>query len=135
MEPCKIHKSAAYAPVDVHVGKRIKERRKALDLTLAALGELVGLSFQQIQHYENGTTRIGASRLFELGEVLDVPVSYFFDDMPSELAGPPPSENQNMDIFDTSEAAEVTRIYLRIKDPSMRLHFRELAKNTARSQT
>lgn len=74
-------------PVDVHVGTRVRLRRTMLGISQEKLGEAVGLTFQQIQKYERGANRIGSSRLFEFSRVLDVPVSFFFDDMPPELKG------------------------------------------------
>ena len=69
-------------PIDVHVGKRLRLRRTLLGMSQERLGERLGLTFQQVQKYERGANRIGSSRLFELGQILDVPVSFFFDDMP-----------------------------------------------------
>src|ERR687896_162580 len=71
-------------PIDVHVGKRLRLRRTLLGMSQERLGELLGLTFQQVQKYERGVNRIGSSRLYELGQILDVPVSFFFDDMPEE---------------------------------------------------
>ncbi|HTI81366.1 MAG TPA: helix-turn-helix transcriptional regulator [Acetobacteraceae bacterium] len=80
-------------PVDIHVGARLRQRRTTLGLSQSALSDAVGLTFQQIQKYERGSNRMGSSRLFEFAKVLGVPVSYFFDDMPSNvLAGRPLSE-------------------------------------------
>src|SRR5579884_1124067 len=67
-------------PIDVHVGSRIRLRRNMLALSQEKLGEAIGLTFQQVQKYERGANRVGASRLHELSRVLDVPVSFFFDD-------------------------------------------------------
>ncbi len=78
-------------PIDIHVGSRVKLRRTLLGMSQEKLGEAIGLTFQQVQKYERGANRIGASRLFELSKVLDVPVSFFFDDMadtPLVVAGP-----------------------------------------------
>ena len=72
--------------IDVHVGGRMRLRRTLLGLSQEKLGEAIGLTFQQVQKYERGTNRVGASRLFDLSRVLDVPVSYFFDDMSSKVA-------------------------------------------------
>src|SRR5262245_8084214 len=72
-------------PVDVHVGSRVRLRRTLLGLSQERLGEAVGLTFQQIQKYERGANRIGASRMYDLAHVLDVPVSFFFEDMPEEV--------------------------------------------------
>src|SRR5262245_39091705 len=92
-------------PVDVHVGSRVRLRRTLLGMSQEKLGEAIGLTFQQVQKYERGANRIGASRLWDLSRVLDVPVAYFFDEMspstsarsPSRLKGlgeqkPPPFE-------------------------------------------
>ena len=70
--------------IDVHVGKRVRERRVQMGMSQKNLAEAVGVSFQQIQKNERGTNRIGASRMFELSKVLDVPVSFFFDDLPPQ---------------------------------------------------
>src|ERR687887_971680 len=69
-------------PIDVHVGSRIRLRRTLLGMSQERLAEAIGLTFQQVQKYERGANRIGASRLFELAHVLDVPVGFFFEDMP-----------------------------------------------------
>ncbi len=76
-------------PVDVHVGGRVKQRRKLLGMTQTDLGDALGLSFQQVQKNERGVNRIGASRLCELSRVLDVPIIYFFEGMPPEVAAIP----------------------------------------------
>ena len=70
-------------PIDVHVGSRIRLRRTLLGMSQERLAEAIGLTFQQVQKYERGANRIGSSRLYQLSQVLDVPVSYFFDDMPA----------------------------------------------------
>ncbi|MBT7504712.1 MAG: helix-turn-helix transcriptional regulator, partial [Rhodospirillales bacterium] len=72
-------------PVDIHVGARVRLRRTLLGISQERLGDAVGLTFQQIQKYERGANRIGASRIYELSRILDVPVSFFFEDMPDEL--------------------------------------------------
>ncbi len=77
-------------PVDVHVGARVRQRRTLLGMNQTKLGQAIGLTFQQVQKYERGTNRISASRLFELSQVLDVPIQYFFDDMPPEVAAASP---------------------------------------------
>src|SRR5712675_2882260 len=84
-------------PIDVHVGSRVRLRRTMLGLSQEKLGDAIGLTFQQVQKYERGANRIGASRLHELSRVLDVPVEFFFDDtdpvrapaIPSGFAEPP----------------------------------------------
>ena len=77
-------------PIDIHVGSRVRLRRNMLGLSQEKLGEAIRLTFQQVQKYERGANRIGASRLHDLSRVLDVPVSFFFDDMdPVRRAGDP----------------------------------------------
>ena len=73
-------------PVDRHVGKRLKLRRTLVGITQGKLAEALGLTFQQVQKYERGANRVSASKLFQLAQVLDVPIQYFFDDMPDEVA-------------------------------------------------
>ncbi|MCB1514247.1 MAG: helix-turn-helix transcriptional regulator [Hyphomicrobiaceae bacterium] len=77
-----VHNARRANPMDVHVGTRVRMRRMILGLSQEKLGELLGLTFQQIQKYEKGINRIGASRLFELSKVLDVPVQFFFEQAP-----------------------------------------------------
>ena len=74
-------------PVDVHVGMRMRQRRALLGMSQTALANAVGLTFQQIQKYERGTNRMGASRLYEFAKVLDVPVPFFFEEMTPAIAG------------------------------------------------
>ena len=70
-------------PIDIHVGTRVRLRRTLLGMSQEKLGDALGLTFQQVQKYERGANRIGASRLYDLSRVLDVPVSFFFDGTPS----------------------------------------------------
>jgi transcriptional regulator with XRE-family HTH domain len=85
---CSCGRLIVFHPVDVHVGARLRLRRNFVGLSQARLGETVGLTFQQIQKYESGRSRISSSRLYELTKVFDVPVTYFFDEMPpNELSG------------------------------------------------
>lgn len=74
-------------PVDVHVGSRVRLRRILLGMNQSKLGNALGITFQQVQKNERGANRIGSSRLYELSQILDVPVSFFFDDMPKDVAG------------------------------------------------
>ena len=82
-----------FHPVDIHVGVRLRQRRNLVGLSQTKLSESVGLTVQQIYKYERGTNRISSSRLYEFAKTLDVPVSYFFDEMPSNaLSGRPMSD-------------------------------------------
>ena len=130
-------------PIDVHVGTRVRLRRILLGMSQEKLGEALGLTFQQVQKYERGANRIGSSRLFDLSKVLDVPVSFFFDDMaaetkaqaPSLLRGgvetQPPADAGDTDQFANSETIELVRAYYRIVDGGVRKRVYELAKSLA----
>ena len=128
-------------PVDVHVGSRVRLRRTLLGLSQEKLGEALKLTFQQIQKYERGANRIGSSRLFQLSRVLDVPVSFFFDDMPAALTGRPTgfgeSEQESFDQRQLSrrETLELVRAYYRIASPDIRKRVFELIKALAERET
>src|ERR1700689_2171940 len=89
-------------PVDVHVGARLRLRRTLLGMSQEKLGEAIGLTFQQVQKYERGANRVGASRLFDLSRVLDVPVSFFFDDISDDVS----QRSPRMMVVGLSEEAE-----------------------------
>lgn len=72
-------------PVDIHAGARLRDRRKLLGISQEQLADTVGLTFQQIQKYERGANRMGASRLYQFADVLEVPVTYFFEDLPAAV--------------------------------------------------
>src|SRR5690348_16538935 len=109
-------------PIDVHVGSRIRLRRNMLALSQEKLGEAIGLTFQQVQKYERGANRVGASRLHELSRVLDVPVSFFFDDTDPVRApamggfAEPPAEAFESDPLRKRETVELVRAYFSIED-------------------
>lgn len=118
-------------PVDVHVGGRVRLRRTLLGMSQEKLGSALGLTFQQIQKYERGTNRIGSSRLHQLSRVLDVPVSFFFDDMPGE--GRPGFGEGGQASFDQEqlskrETLELVRAYYRIDDSAVRARLFDLVK-------
>jgi transcriptional regulator with XRE-family HTH domain len=121
-------------PVDVHVGSRVRLRRTLLGMSQEKLGEAIGLTFQQVQKYERGANRIGASRLFDLSRVLDVPVSFFFDDMASETAGRQGGFADSQEAFDSKELSkreilELARAFDKIKDERVRKRLLELTKS------
>lgn len=122
-------------PIDVHVGSRLRLRRTLLGLSQEKLGEAVGITFQQLQKYERGTNRISASRLYHLSQVLEVPVSFFFDDMPTggpEPAGSQqiqvPSETDEIEALAKRETLELVRAYYRIQSPAVRRRAFDLIK-------
>jgi transcriptional regulator with XRE-family HTH domain len=130
-------------PIDVHVGQRIRQRRTLLGMSQERLAEAIGLTFQQVQKYERGANRVGSSRLFDLARVLDVPISYFFEEMeagvaaksPSRLMGVSESKMQayaaEPDPLAKRETLELVRAYLRISDPQIKRRLFELAKALA----
>lgn len=127
-------------PVDAHVGTRLKLRRTLVGMSQEKLGEKVGLTFQQIQKYERGANRIGSSRLFEFSQILDVPVSFFFDEMPDDVVeGAMSSDNIAADIeaaadgdpLTRRETLELVRSYYRIEDPNVRKRIYELVKSVS----
>jgi len=125
-------------PIDLHVGARVRQRRTLLGLSQEKLGDRLNLTFQQVQKYERGANRIGASRLYELSRVLDVPVSYFFDDAPETGAGPMeglaealPSADFDPDPMAKLETLELVRAYYKIDDEPTRRKLFELAKSIA----
>lgn len=120
-------------PVDVHVGARVRLRRTLLGMSQERLGEALGLTFQQVQKYERGANRIGASRLFDLARALQVPVGFFFDDLPDgvsegELSAVPA---QGDDPMQRRETIELVRAFYRIQDPGARRRLYELTRSIA----
>ena len=131
------HGTGTPHPVDVHVGARVRVRRTLLGMSQTTLGEAIGLTFQQVQKYERGANRIGASRLFDLSQLLDVPVEYFFNDMPAEVAASSPAQSRRrakappsyeLDPMAKRETLQLVRAYYKITDPQIRRHLREMAK-------
>ena len=127
-------------PVDVHVGSRVRFRRLYLDMSQSKLARELGLTFQQIQKYERGLNRISASRLYDLTRVLDVPVSFFFDDMPEGLSRDKPNRRadqatgEQQDLTDPMShraTVDLVRAYYRIADPVVRKRIYEMTKALA----
>ena len=113
--------------IDLHVGKRLRRRRRLLGLTQQQLAESVGIRFQQIQKYECGANRVSASRLFDLAESLDVPVQYFYEGLSKrdEMHG---DETLAADVLSQKETVDLIRAYYRLGErPRKRLL--ELAKS------
>jgi transcriptional regulator with XRE-family HTH domain len=126
-------------PVDTHVGRRVRLRRTLLGISQEKLGEAMGLTFQQVQKYERGANRISASRLYDLARILDVSVSFFFGDMPADVAAASPariSSGDNIvsivaderDPTDSRETLELVRAYYRIVDVAVRKKVLDLAR-------
>lgn len=127
-------------PIDAHVGARVRLRRMLIGMSQERLGELLGVTFQQVQKYEKGANRIGASRLYEVSRILDVPVQFFFDDMPDEgfrpIARPhgfteSDSEPFVMDFVSSPEGLALNRAYASITGPRLRRRVLDLVRELA----
>jgi transcriptional regulator with XRE-family HTH domain len=147
-QPSSSDREGRPSPIDVHVGSRIRLRRTLLGMSQERLGEALGLTFQQVQKYERGVNRVGASRLFDLSRVLDVPISFFFDDMPESVAaayGQTPgkrfagfAERQEAfgnDTLNRRETLELVRAYYRITDPAVRKRVFDLIKSMSTGES
>ncbi len=121
-------------PIDVHVGFRLRLRRNLLGLTLQTLAKAVGVTYQQLQKYERGVNRIGASRLFNLSQVLDVPISFFFEGLSPAAAGAgrkrrakgfseAPASAIDFDVLSKRETIKLIRAYYRVTDPQDGTHW------------
>ncbi len=130
-------------PVDVYVGKRLRLKRTLQGLSQEAIGNAIGVTFQQIQKYERGINRMGASRLHDFARALGVPVSYFFEGYSADNAN---AENaygmaegtapafQGADPMNNRETIELMRSYFRIKNPTQRKRVLDLVKSMADSE-
>jgi transcriptional regulator with XRE-family HTH domain len=123
--------------VDAHVGSRVRLRRMLIGMSQEKLGELLGLTFQQVQKYEKGANRIGASRLYDISQILNVAVQYFFEDLPKT-----PGERVNggalreadpapfvMDFVSSAEGLQLIRAYVKVSDQKVRKRILELVKS------
>lgn len=120
-------------PTDKHVGARVRMRRMMLGMSQEKLGHSLGLTFQQVQKYEKGTNRIGASRLQQISNILQVPVSFFFEGGPN-ISGQPglvlstPSPGYVSDFLSTSDGLALTAAFMNIKNPKIRRHIVDLVE-------
>jgi transcriptional regulator with XRE-family HTH domain len=124
-------------PIDIHVGSRIRLRRTMLGMSQEKLGESLGITFQQIQKYEKGTNRVGASRLQNISGILNVPVSFFFEDAPGDQTigangmADASSSNYVVDFLSSSEGLQLNRAFVKIADPKVRRRIVDLVKALA----
>jgi transcriptional regulator with XRE-family HTH domain len=124
-------------PVDKHVGARVRSRRILVGMSQEKLGTSLGLTFQQVQKYEKGTNRIGASRLQNISKILGVPVAYFFEGAPLDGGATGFAENEQVeytaDIMSTPEGVTLAKAFVRITDPKVRRKVVELVAMMADS--
>jgi len=124
-------------PIDIHVGSRIRLRRTMLGMSQEKLGESLGITFQQVQKYEKGTNRVGASRLQNISAILNVPVSFFFEDAPGNQgsdAGSGLEENAAsyvVNFLSSSEGLQLNRAFVKISDPKVRRRIIDLVRTLA----
>ncbi|WP_411816708.1 helix-turn-helix domain-containing protein [Hyphococcus sp. DH-69] len=133
-EPAVQARPSGPHPIDVHVGARVKLRRMILGMSQEALGSALGLTFQQIQKYEKGVNRIGASRMFEIAKLLRVPVQFFYDDYEDEpLVGGGFAEDSDpvMDMVRSPEGVQLCRHFAAIKDQDVKKRVLELVRSIA----
>lgn len=127
-------------PIDRHVGARVRMRRLLVSMSQEKLGEALGITFQQIQKYEKGANRIGASRLQQIAKILGVPVEFFFDGAPSGDVGAAlgfgemPQPSFVSDFMATSEGVQLTRAFVKIADPQVRRRLIDLVEVLASHQ-
>jgi transcriptional regulator with XRE-family HTH domain len=123
-------------PIDKHVGSRVRMRRMMLAMSQEKLGDALGLTFQQVQKYEKGTNRIGASRLQQISHILQVPVEFFFEGSPDlQPSGDgmqdAPSAAYVSDFLASSEGLSLTKAFTRIKEPKLRRRIVDLVEEIA----
>jgi transcriptional regulator with XRE-family HTH domain len=120
--------------IDAHVGSRVRLRRQLMKMSQEKLGDELGVTFQQVQKYERGANRIGASRLFSLANVLDVPVNFFFDGLTGVAAGGVAETEQSPIVYDfiqSSDGVALAEAFSRIKTPKVRRRVLELVRSLA----
>jgi transcriptional regulator with XRE-family HTH domain len=117
----------AFNPIDKHVGSRVRMRRLMLDMSQTDLGDALGLTFQQVQKYEKGANRIGASRLQHLSQILQVPVPFFFEGAPASIGRPAAEASADAsspsfvsDFLATTEGLDLVRAFTCIEDAKLR---------------
>jgi transcriptional regulator with XRE-family HTH domain len=123
-------------PVDKHVGGRVRMRRLVLAMSQETLGDALGLTFQQVQKYEKGTNRIGASRLHQISHILQVPVAFFFEGAPNlhgstDRMKEAPSPSYVSDFLATPEGLLLTKAFMRINEPKLRRRIVDLVEEIA----
>ncbi|MEM8798294.1 MAG: helix-turn-helix domain-containing protein [Pseudomonadota bacterium] len=122
-------------PIDVHVGSRVRLRRMMVGMSQERLGESLGITFQQVQKYEKGTNRIGASRLQSIATVLGVPISFFFEDAPNPSGDNAGTELKNsqhvVEFLSSLEGLQLNRAFSRIEDARIRRRIIDLVSSLA----
>jgi transcriptional regulator with XRE-family HTH domain len=122
-------------PIDAQVGNRVRLRRMLVGMSQEKLGDLLGLTFQQVQKYEKGVNRIGAGRLFHVAKILGVPIDYFYEDVTDANSMPGFAEDQAnppvMEFLSTGDGLQLNLAFMRIKEPRVRKRVLDLVKSLA----
>jgi transcriptional regulator with XRE-family HTH domain len=126
-------------PIDVQVGNRVRIRRMLIGMSQERLGDMLGLTFQQVQKYEKGVNRIGAGRLFEVARILNVPVDFFYEGVSAQLAGQPGTSELEgtppvMEFVSSGEGLQLSLAFMKIKDAKVRKRVLDLVKSLAEEE-
>lgn len=121
--------------IDAQVGSRLRLRRMMIGMSQERLGDLLGLTFQQVQKYEKGVNRIGAGRLFEISRILDVPIFYFYEGVTEQLGEAPGFSDTDappvLEFVSSGEGLQLSLAFMRIRDPKVRKRVLDLVKSLA----
>jgi transcriptional regulator with XRE-family HTH domain len=124
-------------PIDVQVGNRVRIRRMLIGMSQERLGDLLGLTFQQVQKYEKGVNRIGAGRLFEVARILNVPVNFFYEGLATDQPGMSSAEAAAppvMEFVSSGEGLQLSLAFMKIKDTKVRKRVLDLVKSLAEEE-
>ena len=118
-------------PIDAQVGNRVRIRRMLIGMSQEKLGDLLGLTFQQVQKYEKGVNRIGAGRLFEIARILGVPIDFFYDGVASSADTLASAAPPVMEFVSSGEGLQLSLAFMKIRDPKVRKRVLDLVKSLA----
>jgi transcriptional regulator with XRE-family HTH domain len=122
-------------PIDIQVGNRVRIRRMLIGMSQERLGDLLGLTFQQVQKYEKGVNRIGAGRLFEVSRILNVPIDFFYEGVAAQLSGSEPESTPPvMEFVSSGEGLQLSLAFMKIKDAKVRKRVLDLVKSLAEEE-
>ena len=121
-------------PIDGQVGNRVRIRRMLIGMSQEKLGDLLGLTFQQVQKYEKGINRIGAGRLFEIARILDVPIEFFYDGVGTTSDGVGEARAPVMEFVSSTEGLQLSLAFMKIRDPKVRKRVLDLVKSLAEEE-
>ena len=123
-------------PIDIHVGTRVRLRRQVMKMSQEKLGDQLGVTFQQVQKYERGANRVGASRLWKMSQVMDVPVGFFFDGLGEVGAVTEFAEDDQLpivyDFINSTDGVNLAKAVSQIKNKAVRRQILELARSLAK---